>query len=1300
MIEEGHFVCLKEQELVEIQFQNQDETTWTWQDPSCEEASLLLQKEMDTLYLQSSYLQPQRQMLKWNHLYLMKCPTDTYCLFAIKEKVADRSFHAFALPQTGAVVVGRKQGDLCYDQPLLSLQHACFFQKDAHWWIKDLRSTNGVYVNHRRIEQKMLKVGDCIYFMGLQVLFGHGWIACNHLSSIRLSARLPPFEPASPKVIERTFSLQRAVQKDPFLPFVPPQYECKDPPTPQHRQQLPLLYQLGPALTMSIASFSSALLMVSIILSNDQPWIQALPSLIMAVSMLLGSLVWPLLSRRYEQHQSEQVEEKRCQFYRRYLKRQRQILQQYLQEYQNWLWNFMYTGTYIWQKELPQDCLILALGIADQKTNSPYLLKEVSFEKQEDILSKEKQAFLEQECILSQVPLLQWITQVQLYCVIGTQEEQLAYAKYLLYHHITMYEPNQNSLMFAYRQDQNLQLPHFLPHLFDEEGHRLLCRNASEIAVLWMHIRKAHKPTLIFSFANEFTSFIIHNLGDFPIALFAFHPVKETFTKIQLQANQGTLLDEKQAFSWKNSPREQMIFDEISNFHWSQSQEQFPDCVGFLELFQRKQVNASFIWDQWQKRDSEFSLKAALGVGIDGSVIELDLHERAHGPHGIVAGMTGSGKSELLITMLLSLAISYHPYDCAFLLIDYKGGGMAKTLEQLPHTAGIITNLDGSSIQRSLYSLDAELIRRQTIFAETMKIVGSESMNIDMYQKYYHDHLVSAWIPHLVIVADEFAELKQQEPQFMEQLIRIARIGRSLGIHLILATQKPSGIVDDQIWSNARFHLCLKVADKTDSMDMLKKEDGAKIKAVGRFYLQVGYDELFLQGQSAYAKSIYDPFGNRKKQTIIQQMGTDGRILRKWQRPAPEIETFSELQVLLKIMQDLKEAHGLERIQVWQAELPASLKGQQAKQDAIALIDDPMHQRQLPLYLHQTYHNTLLYAQELPATKEVFHQIIKAMEVAFPDARIVILDGDQGDLCVYQEASRVYAALSLDQEEDIEFLMAELLEHRKHGFSTPWLLMVHNVAALIEQNDSMEQWLLTLAKDHGRKGITLMMSATSLRDVPSRLAQQFETLFVFHLHDDMDAHALIPGDWRISHYPLRAIWYDQRQSYEVQFYQQNAPWMGEKKPMSKLACLPVHVHLAHVLLHPDGFPLGISLETRKQIDLPLQGIWILTGKELGTCLQDLKQIQQQFLYNCQIVELPTYPCAKMQLCCIPIDQLQQHLQTPWYKEAEQQNHLFWLGKGIEEHRYLWNISNHQKIHQPQDLLWLGKEKRIRRIEMT
>ena len=173
--------------------------------------------------------------------------------------------------------------------------------------------------------------------------------------------------------------------------------------------------------------------------------------------------------------------------------------------------------------------------------------------------------------------------------------------------------------------------------------------------------------------------------------------------------------------------------------------------------------------------------------------------------------------------------------------------------------AGTITNLDVAEMNRSLVSIESELKRRQRQFNKVKEQTGESTMDIYKYQRLYREGLIDEPISHLFIISDEFAELKAQQPDFMAQLVSTARIGRSLGVHLILATQKPSGVVNDQIWSNSKFKVCLKVATRSDSMEMLKRPEAASIKETGRFYLQVGYDEYFDIGQSAWAGDKYIP---------------------------------------------------------------------------------------------------------------------------------------------------------------------------------------------------------------------------------------------------------------------------------------------------------------------------------------------------------------------------------------------------------------------------------------------------------
>ncbi|WP_117117827.1 type VII secretion protein EssC [Lactobacillus rodentium] len=280
--------------------------------------------------------------------------------------------------------------------------------------------------------------------------------------------------------------------------------------------------------------------------------------------------------------------------------------------------------------------------------------------------------------------------------------------------------------------------------------------------------------------------------------------------------------------------------------------------------YHAKNVTDLHILDRWQKADTSKTLAVPLGLRGKDDVVDLNLHERAHGPHGLIAGTTGSGKSEVIQSYILSLAVNFAPEDVGFLPIDYKGGGMANLFAKLPHLMGTITNLDGAGTERALKSIRAELNKRQEWFRKY------HVNNINAYTKLYKKgktitdpeekkNYPDQPLPHLFLISDEFAELKANEPEFMDELVSTARIGRSLGVHLILATQKPSGVVNDQIWSNSRFKIALKVAEPADSKEIIHTPDAASITQPGRAYLQVGNNEIYELFQTAYSGATYQP---------------------------------------------------------------------------------------------------------------------------------------------------------------------------------------------------------------------------------------------------------------------------------------------------------------------------------------------------------------------------------------------------------------------------------------------------------
>ena len=229
------------------------------------------------------------------------------------------------------------------------------------------------------------------------------------------------------------------------------------------------------------------------------------------------------------------------------------------------------------------------------------------------------------------------------------------------------------------------------------------------------------------------------------------------------------------------------------------------------------------------------STRAVIGEGADGP-FELDI--RRDGPHGLIAGTTGSGKSELLQTLIASLAVGNRPDEMTFVLVDYKGGAAFKDCNKLPHTVGMVTDLDGHLTTRALVSLGAELRRREH------QLAGADAKDIE-------DYLAGRTVgdppmPRLMIVIDEFAALVSELPDFVTGLVDIARRGRSLGVHLILATQRPAGVVSAEIKSNTNLRIALRVTDSGDSQDVIESKEASQISKAtpGRGYARLGFSSL------------------------------------------------------------------------------------------------------------------------------------------------------------------------------------------------------------------------------------------------------------------------------------------------------------------------------------------------------------------------------------------------------------------------------------------------------------------------
>ena len=343
---------------------------------------------------------------------------------------------------------------------------------------------------------------------------------------------------------------------------------------------------------------------------------------------------------------------------------------------------------------------------------------------------------------------------------------------------------------------------------------------------------------------------------------------------------------------------------------------QIPSSLTFLQCMDVNRVRDLNVLERWKKNDSAVNITAPLGEGEGGKLFSLSLHR--HCSHGLVAGMTGSGKSELLISWLLSIACNYHPEDVSFVVIDYKGGSTAYALEKLPHVCGIITDV-GSGIDRCMQSLEYELRRREDIFAS----VGAK--DIKEYIKGHHKGEFQEAVPRLLIVFDEFKELIKERPVVKKMVDSIAAKGSSLGVHLILATQSPADAVDEGTWNNTQYQICMKVQNAAASKVMIHEPDAAMITQAGRAYVRVGTSEkaeTFALIQSAWSGA---PYRENKEQGALEvrYVTMDGsRIKTVEENHTRFVSDKKEIEAVIAYIAKTAQAAGIEKQpSPWKTEL-------------------------------------------------------------------------------------------------------------------------------------------------------------------------------------------------------------------------------------------------------------------------------------------------------------------------------------------------------------------------------------------
>jgi S-DNA-T family DNA segregation ATPase FtsK/SpoIIIE len=676
-----------------------------------------------------------------------------------------------------------------------------------------------------------------------------------------------------------------------------------------------------------------------------------------------------------------------------------------------------------------------------------------------------------------------------------------------------------------------------------------------------------------------------------------------------------------------------------------------PRSVSWLELndpriaddpqavLERWQESRSILTGPAASRGGPGTLRAIVGTAADGP-LALDL--RLHGPHALVGGTTGAGKSELLQTWILAMATAHSPQRVTFLLVDYKGGSAFRECVHLPHTVGLVTDLSPYLVKRALRSLGAELTYREHLFAaKGVKDLQELEKTGDPQTP-----------PSLVIVVDEFAALVHEVPEFVDGVVNVAQRGRSLGLHLVLATQRPAGVIKDNLRANTNLRLALRMADEADSADVLGSPEAARFDPAlpGRAVSKTGPGRL-VPFQAGYVGGWTNAAKRDPDIAIEELVIGEGRAWRAPESASRPAHYEQGPNDIARITATIRRASAMAELQAprrpWLDELAhvydlAKLPTRRRDDELVfGVLDEPDAQRQSIAAFYPDHEGNLAIFGTGGAGKSTALRslaIAAGLTARGGPCQVYCLDFSSRGLEMLADLPHVGAVIAADEGDRVRRLLRTLLataddrarryaavragtitEYRQLAAAPQEariLILLDGFGAFRQQYESAEngRWfdaLANLATDGRPLGIHLVLTADRPASVPSRFSSRVQRRLVLRLADDNDyymagaeAGALTPDSP-----PGRGLL--GRGEFQVAVFGGSTGSTAQSRAIGQLTAamrrqqvpdaplveqLPEIVRLSDLPVTADGRPaIGVADDTLRPVGFKPAGVFLISG---------------------------------------------------------------------------------------------------------